>query len=197
VGLFQGAAHDSGERGVPAARQGRLPAGHQAGGTESLTGAAQAVAAACAFRSSLLRRFTLSDLSCPQAAMMSSPRGVRTGEEYPAALTMSEKALIAASLERSKGAPGHGLNGIRLTLAGMPARRRTSALASAGLSLTPFSMTYSKVMRRALLEPGYVRQAWSSSASGYFLLSGTSTSRSSSVTACSEIARLTPSSAPQ
>ena len=42
-----------------------------------------------------------------------------------------------------------------------------------------------------------MRQASSSSAIGYFLLSGTSWSRNSSLTACSEIARLTPSSAPQ
>ena len=67
---------------------------------------------------------------------------------------MSAKAAIAASLEHSKGAPGHGLNGIRLTLAGMPSSSRTSSRASAGLSLTPFSITYSKVMRRALLDAG-------------------------------------------
>ena len=35
----------------------------------------------------------------------------------------------------------------------MPAISRTSSRASASLSLTPFSMTYSKVMRRALLTP--------------------------------------------
>src|SRR5260221_12145346 len=102
--------------------------------------------------------------------MMSSPRGVRTGEEYPAALTMSENTLIAASPERSKGAPGHGLNGIRLTLAGMPFKSHTSYFASARLSLMPLSMTYSKGMRRALLDPGYVRQATSNAASREFLL---------------------------
>ena len=58
-------------------------------------------------------------------------------------------------------------------------------------------MTYSKVIRRALLTPGYSRQARISSAIGYFLLSGTSSSRRSSVTACRLTARLTPSSRPQ
>jgi len=64
---------------------------------------AQGVSAAAAGASlgALRRRLTLADLSWPQAAMMSSPRGVRTGEEYPAALTMSENSLIAAALERS------------------------------------------------------------------------------------------------
>ena len=42
-----------------------------------------------------------------------------------------------------------------------------------------------------------MRHASSSSAIGYFLLSGTSVSRNSSVTACKDIAKLTPSSAPQ
>jgi len=51
-------------------------------------------------------------------------------------------------------APGQGLKGIRLTLAGMPFSSRTSSRASAGESLTSFSMTYSKVMRRALVRPG-------------------------------------------
>ena len=43
---------------------------------------------------------------------------------------------------------------LEVTLAGMPASSRTSSRASAGLSLMPFSITYSKVMRRALLAPG-------------------------------------------
>ena len=109
---------------------------------------------------------------------------------------MPAKRAMASPLEHSKGAPGHGLNGIRLNLAGMPAISRASALASAGWSLTPFSMTYSKVMRRALSAPGYSRQACSRSLIGYFLLIGTRTSRSSSVAACKLTASLTPSSAP-
>ena len=43
---------------------------------------------------------------------------------------------------------------MRLILAGRPFSRRTSARASAGVSLIPFSITYSKVMRRALEAPG-------------------------------------------
>src|SRR6185295_10655580 len=86
---------------------------------------------------------------------------------------------------------------MRLILAGMPCNSRTSSFASAGVSLTPFSITYSKVMRRAFEDEGYSRQACSSSAMGHFLLIGTSTSRSSSRTPWSEIARLTCSSSPQ
>ena len=67
---------------------------------------------------------------------------------------MSLKAVMAALLLHSKGAPGQALKGIRLTLAGTPSMSLISALASAGESLTPFSITYSKVMRRALLSPG-------------------------------------------
>ncbi|MNL75200.1 hypothetical protein D3C87_2009610 [compost metagenome] len=51
-------------------------------------------------------------------------------------------------------------------------------------------------MRRAFDRPGYFRQASSSSFSGYFLLIGTSMSRKSSFTACSEIASMTPISSP-
>ena len=50
--------------------------------------------------------------------------------------------------------PGQGLKGMRLILAGMPFSSRTSWRASAALSLTPFSITYSKVMRRAFDTPG-------------------------------------------
>ena len=56
--------------------------------------------------------------------------------------------------EHSKLLPGHGLKGIILTLAGMPSMRRTSSRASASESLTPFSMTYSKVIRREFLAVG-------------------------------------------
>ena len=47
-----------------------------------------------------------------------------------------------------------GLNGMRLILAGMPLSSLTSALASASESLTPLSITYSNVMRRALESAG-------------------------------------------
>src|SRR5258707_3843324 len=85
---------------------------------------------------------------------------------------MSENATTAASDEQSNGAPGHGLNGIRLTLAGMPFSSRTSSRASAGLSLTPFSITYSKVMRRAFLHPGKFRQGANNPAVGAFPVGG-------------------------
>jgi hypothetical protein len=89
------------------------------------------------------------------------------------------------------------LNGIRLIFAGMPLRRRTSSRASASESLTPFSITYSKVMRRAFDTPGYVRQACSRSLIGCLRLSGTSLSRRSSRTAWSEIASMVFASAPR
>src|SRR6185312_15481435 len=59
------------------------------------------------------RSLTLSLLSWPQAAMMSRPRGVRTGEAYPARLTISANFSIWLQSEHSYGAPGQGLNGIR------------------------------------------------------------------------------------
>src|SRR5207253_1261241 len=52
------------------------------------------------------------------------------------------------------GLPGQGLKGIRLIFAGRPASSRTRARASAGVSLIPFSITYSKVTRLALERPG-------------------------------------------
>src|SRR3546814_4243887 len=51
-------------------------------------------------------------------------------------------------------AAGPGMKGMRFTLAGMPFSRPMRRRASSSLSFTPFSMTYSKVMRRALWVPG-------------------------------------------
>src|SRR3954465_4358437 len=51
--------------------------------------------------------------------------------------------------EHSYWAPGQGLKGMRLIFAGRPLSSRTSSRASASVSLTPLSMTYSKGMRRA------------------------------------------------
>src|SRR3546814_4650327 len=71
-------------------------------------------------------------------------------------LTMFEKARMRSGAEHSYGAPGHGLNGIRLTLAGSRYLRisRTSSRASSSLSFLSFNITYSNVIRRALLAPG-------------------------------------------
>ena len=60
----------------------------------------------------------------------------------------------APSPSTHRRVPGHGLKGMRLIFAGMPLSSRTSAFASARLSLTSLSITYSKVMRRALDRPG-------------------------------------------
>ena len=55
--------------------------------------------AACA--STRRRGFSLADLSWPQAAMMSRPRGRRTGAEMPALNTMSEKRAMRSGVEHS------------------------------------------------------------------------------------------------
>ena len=81
---------------------------------------------------------------------------------------------------------------MRLILAGIPDSILTNWRASASLSLTPFNMTYSKVMRLALDKPGQLRHAASKSSIGYFLFSGTSSLRSSSETACNDMASITP-----
>ena len=52
-------------------------------------------------RRSLARIFSDSDLSCPQAARMSLPRGVLMGEAYPARLMMSENSSIRSQSEHS------------------------------------------------------------------------------------------------
>ena len=50
-------------------------------------------------------------------------------------------------------APGFRMGNVYV-MAGVPSIRRTISRASAGLSLTPLSMTYSKVIRRALFAVG-------------------------------------------
>ena len=85
---------------------------------------------------------------------MSWPRGWRTGAVRPPSKRIWAKRSITSAEGHSKGAPGQGLKGIRFTLAGMALRSRAISRASAGESFTPFSMTYSKVMRRALWTPG-------------------------------------------
>src|SRR4051812_30979612 len=97
---------------------------------------------------------SLSDFSWPQAAKISRPRGVRMGEENPASLRMRPKAWMRLFDEHSYGAPGHGLNGIKFTLAWIPLSNFTNSRASVSESFTPLSMTYSNVMRRALLAAG-------------------------------------------
>jgi hypothetical protein len=85
---------------------------------------------------------------------MSRPRGVRTGEAKPASITTCANRAIAVAVLVSNELPGHELNGIKLTFAGIPAINRTSSRASTTLSLIPFSITYSNVIRRAFEAPG-------------------------------------------
>src|SRR5690606_25627702 len=110
--------------------------------------------AVCRARRALARSFSLSLFSWPQAARMSRPRGVRMGLAQPARLRIAAHDPIVAQSEHSYALPGHGLNGIRLIFEGMPRSSWTRARASAGLSLTPLSITYSNVARRALPRPG-------------------------------------------
>ena len=78
---------------------------------------------------------------------------------------------------------------MRLTLVGIPRSRRGSRSASASLSLTPASSTYSNVTRRPC-DSGKRRAASSSAAIGHRRFTGIRRSRTSSVVALSEIARL-------
>ena len=94
----------------------------------------------------------------------------------------------ARSDGRSNGMPAAAFSGIRLTLAFTPASRRASRRASAGVSFTPLSMTYSKVIRLRLAS-GKRRQASMMACRPYFRLGGTIAARCSSVVAWSEMAR--------
>jgi len=77
---------------------------------------------------------------------------------------------------------------MRFTLEGMSRSSRTSRSASASLSLTPASSTYSNVTRRPC-DSGKRRAASSSAAIGQRRLMGMIWSRTSSVVAFSEMAR--------
>ena len=84
-----------------------------------------------------------------------APEEVRVAGENDTYTALLIGIFAIASIDAYASAlPGQGLKGIRLIFAGMPFRSCTSALASASESLTPFSITYSKVMRRAFERPG-------------------------------------------
>ena len=90
---------------------------------------------------------------------------------------------------RTNSGPSNPFQGIRFTLDGIPRSRPGRRSASASLSFTPPSMTYSNVTRRPC-ESGNRRAASSSAAIGQRLLIGMIRSRTSSVVAFSEMARL-------
>ena len=94
------------------------------------------------------------DFNCPHAAKISRPRGVRTGEAYPAFITRFAKALMRPSGEHANGLPGHGLKGIKFNFDGIPLIRCNNARQSSSLSFTPSNITYYHVMRRAFDNPG-------------------------------------------
>ena len=77
---------------------------------------------------------------------------------------------------------------MRFTFVGIPRSRRGRRSASASLSFTPASSTYSKVMRRPCAS-GNLRAASSSTAMGQRRFTGMIRSRTSSVVAFSEMAR--------
>src|SRR5690606_18419746 len=86
--------------------------------------------------------------NCPQAASISSPRVLGVVAMPPCSLTRPWKRWSASAEERRNSLPGNGLKGIRFTFAGRSSNSPASRSAQAGESLTPFSMTYSKVMNR-------------------------------------------------
>src|SRR5690606_616147 len=103
-----------GNRAPFLAPKGHAPAAQQRGDAP-----AHSAASPAASRSRSARLFFCAAvLSWPQAASMSRPRGVRTGALMPASNTMSEKRRIRSGSEHSYAAPGQGLKGMRLTLAG-------------------------------------------------------------------------------
>ena len=127
---------------------------------------------------------------------MSSPRVRLTIVSTCESSSSFWNARMSSSVERSKRVPGNGLNGIRLTFAASFICtalsnwriRRASSRACTGWSLTPFIMVYSNVIELRGLRCTYRWHAAISSAIGYFLLSGTSSVRNSSLAACSDTA---------
>src|SRR5439155_1382528 len=94
------------------------------------------------------RRLVLSctcPASWPQAASMSSPRVLRTVATKPASCNTFWKARIRTRGLVENSVWGNGLNGIRLNLHGTSRTSAASCRACFGASLTPSSITYSKV----------------------------------------------------
>src|SRR5581483_8319774 len=85
--------------------------------------------------------------SWPHAPSISSPRVLRTVATTLACIRISWKRRTVSGEDRSKPALGNGLNGIKLNLHGTSAASSSSSRACAGWSLTPASMTYSKVTK--------------------------------------------------
>ena len=78
---------------------------------------------------------------------MPSPRVLRVVTVIPVRCSTSAKRRMRSAPERLKPESGNGLNGIRLNLQRTFAAMPSSAFACASESLTPSSMTYSKVMK--------------------------------------------------
>ena len=95
----------------------------------------------------------LSVRNWPQAARMSRPRGVRTGEAKPASMTIcANRSMAARCWFRRRCRPRIERDQIHL---GRNSGDQPDQLVRvAMLSLMPFSITYSKVIRRAFEEPG-------------------------------------------
>jgi hypothetical protein len=77
------------------------------------------------------------------------PRVRRIVAITPPLRSTSRNRSIAASGDLRYCVPGNELNGIRFSLAGRPRSSATSSRACPGRSLTPSSITYSKVTLRA------------------------------------------------
>ena len=90
------------------------------------------------------------------AEFLKRPRLSRIVACTPCRRSAARNASIAGRSVEANPLPGNALNGIRFTFAGSRYWRisRTSSRASASLSFLSLSITYSKVMRRALETPG-------------------------------------------
>ena len=102
---------------------------------------------------SFFRSRSLADLSCPQAARISRPRGVRTVRHSPPSEPpeqTSRWSVIGAFILNA----GPGVERDQVDLGRNILNQLHQARASSRLSFTSFSITYSKVIRRALLTPG-------------------------------------------
>src|SRR3989442_1592461 len=146
-------------------------------------------------RAGLRVRSWIFPASCPHAASISSPRVLRVVVTIPDAPSTSLNRSITRRGERTKPEFGNGLNGIRLILHGTRETKSTSWRACSSVSLTPSSMTYSKVMKSRGARSRYRRHTASNSASGYLRLMGMSVSRSASFGACKDTASATGHSA--
>ena len=129
-------------------------------------------------------------LSCPQAPSISPPSSRLTVAGMPA---RSSRAAISAALllpEPLKPVSSTLLSGMRFTWQSIPPRRFIIRFTSSSESFSPLIRAYSKVILLRVQSVD-LSAASRSMSKGYFLLTGIILLRPSSVSLCSDIARLT------